>query len=140
MASEQLLAAEGVCFYAGGGVFRARFYKNVFDENIGRDRKIMYSVDSDLTLDILRQGFELLVSEESKKLIGSTFVHCTRSEDAPPSVLLAIGSDTYELRLSARGTGAARLRVWLPASSQDTEIDAEEIEEMMGGSDDQASE
>ena len=77
------------------------------------------------------------MSQEPSRLIGSTVVHCTRNEDSPPVVRMRIGSDTYELRLSSRGTGAARLRVWLPASAQDTQIDPQEIEEMMGGSEDE---
>ena len=133
MAGQQLLVAEGNCFYAGGGVFRAFFHRQELDECTNQSRRVRYVVEDDLTLEIIRQGFELLVSDALSCVIGSTTVHCTRNEGFSPTVSLKIGSDVYELKLSSRGTGAARLRVWLPATAQDSEIDPQEIEEMLGG-------
>jgi hypothetical protein len=132
--TEQLLAGEGNCYYAGGGVFRAFIYHDEEDDG-GRMRRVPYIISDELVVELIRQGFELLVSDDKERIIGSSKVFRTEPEKGPPSVWLKIGADDYELRLSTRGTGAARLRVYLPGTRQDQQIDMSEVEGMLGEED-----
>ena len=132
--TEQLLAGEGNCYYAGGGVFRAFIYHDEEDDG-GRMRRVPYIISDELVVELIRQGFELLVSDDKERIIGSSKVFRTEQEKGPPSVWLKIGADDYELRLSTRGTGAARLRVYLPGMRQDQQIDMSEVEGMLGEED-----
>jgi hypothetical protein len=122
---------EGNCYYAGGGVFRAFVYEEKWDQETRKTVRIRKVCDDPLALDIIRQLFELLVSSDTKRVVGDFVVQKLIRENAPPMVGMKVGADTYELTLSARGTGAARLVVWGPFDTQDETIDVQEVTEML---------
>jgi len=115
-------AGEGRCFYGSGGVFKASLHRTEYDAN-GQERRVTYAGFDEATLRVLKQAFQLLVSDETERRIGGLTVYkSTQNEGSQPSVLVTIGSDTYQLTLSSRGSGAARIVVWLPFERIDEQI------------------
>jgi hypothetical protein len=116
----------GNCFYAGGGTFRAQVFGQVWDPESQRNLKMCYGCNDPLVSDLLRQAFEFLVSSDEERQIGDRIIRKMRSKGLPV-ISIDSGRTTYELTQSKSGSGAARLQVFLPFSTQGDEIDLSEI-------------
>jgi len=129
MAGSQGPKLEGHCYYGGGGVFQVTVYDKVFDEDLKREVRKRAPCPDPRVIELVRQGFELLVSSDPQRRIGSVIVERTETGGGMPKVTIPIGPCRAVLIQSKSGSGTAKFEWHDPFQFQDEAMDMAELAE-----------
>lgn len=115
---------EGMCYYSG-----SRFVAQLNEKRIRFNRPTDEGVH-----EILRQGFEFLMSSDAERVVGGHPIKkkmVQRGQRQQPGISMNLGGTLYQM-VQSRNGGAASLAVYLPFASSSAEFD---IEDMTGDED-----
>ena len=122
----------GHCFYGGGGIFQAAVYDKVFDEDLQRETRKRAPCPDPRVIELVRQGFELLVSSDKKRRIGGVTVERKTTSGGMPIVTIPIGACRAVLVQSKSGSGTAKFEWHGPFQFQNAAMDMDELTETIG--------